>query len=213
MPPESASALALQGFSRTRGDDRGLAELATRQHGVVGRRQLVRLGLSEEAIEVRIRAGRLQRLQPGVYAVGHRAIKREGRWLAAILASGPGAVLSHLSAPAPAGSCQEPVGGAVSGAPAPTRPAAASSQRLDRGGQKRFQVDCHWPGTGQVVELDGWEAHGTRSAFGDDRARDRILRTAGYAVTRISWAQLDGQPEAVASDLRKLLSYSQYKCM
>jgi hypothetical protein len=32
-------------------------------------------------------------------------------------------------------------------------------------GEKRFQVDCHWHGTGQVVELDSWEAHGTRSAF------------------------------------------------
>jgi very-short-patch-repair endonuclease len=73
-------------------------------------------------------------------------------------------------------------------------------------GEKRFQVDCHWSGTGQVVELDSWEAHGTRSAFREDRARDRILRTAGYAVTRISWAQLDDEPEAVAADLRKLLS-------
>jgi very-short-patch-repair endonuclease len=73
-------------------------------------------------------------------------------------------------------------------------------------GEKRFQVDCHWPSTGQVVELDSWEAHGTRSAFREDRARDRILRTAGYYVTRISWAQLDDEPKAVASDLRQLLS-------
>jgi very-short-patch-repair endonuclease len=73
-------------------------------------------------------------------------------------------------------------------------------------GARRFQVDCHWPGTGQVVELDSWEAHGTRSAFREDRARDRTLRTSGYDVTRISWAQLDDEPEAVASDLRKLLS-------
>jgi very-short-patch-repair endonuclease len=72
-------------------------------------------------------------------------------------------------------------------------------------GARRFQVDCHWPGTGLVVELDSWEAHGTRSAFRGDRARDRILRVAGYTVTRISWAQLDDEPEAVAADLRQLL--------
>jgi very-short-patch-repair endonuclease len=75
-------------------------------------------------------------------------------------------------------------------------------------GEKRFQVDCHWSGTGQVVELDSWEAHGTRSAFREDRARDRILRTAGYEVTRVSWAQLDDEPEAIASDLRELLASS-----
>ena len=72
-------------------------------------------------------------------------------------------------------------------------------------GGKRFQVDCHWPGTGQIVELDGWQAHHTRSAFREDRARDRILRVAGYSVTRLTWNQLDDEPEAVASDLQVLL--------
>jgi len=70
---------------------------------------------------------------------------------------------------------------------------------------RQFQVDCYWPGTRQVVELDGWQAHGTKTAFRQDRTRDRILHTAGYEVTRISWAQLDDEPEAIASDLRKLL--------
>lgn len=70
---------------------------------------------------------------------------------------------------------------------------------------KRYCVDCHWPGTGQIVELDGWEGHGTRSAFREDRARDRALRVAGYSVTRLTWNQLDDEPEAVASDLRVLL--------
>jgi very-short-patch-repair endonuclease len=72
-------------------------------------------------------------------------------------------------------------------------------------GERRFQVDCHWSGTGQVVELDSWQAHGSRSAFQEDRIRDRVLRTAGYGVTRISWRQLDDEPEAIASDLRQLL--------
>jgi very-short-patch-repair endonuclease len=76
-------------------------------------------------------------------------------------------------------------------------------------GERRFQVDCHWSGTGQVIELDGWQAHGTRTAFRQDRARDRLLRTAGYEVTRISWAQLDDEPEAIASDLRLLLGVGQ----
>jgi len=72
-------------------------------------------------------------------------------------------------------------------------------------GDQRFQVDCHWPGTGQIVELDGWEGHRTRTAFREDRARDRRLRVAGYAVVRLTWNQLDDEPEAVAADLRALL--------
>jgi len=72
-------------------------------------------------------------------------------------------------------------------------------------GAKRYQVDCHWPGTGRIVELDGWEGHGTRSAFQDDRERDRRLTAAGYSVTRLTWNQLRDEPEAIASDLRVLL--------
>jgi very-short-patch-repair endonuclease len=72
-------------------------------------------------------------------------------------------------------------------------------------GPKRYQVDCHWPGTGRIVELDGWESHHTRSAFQDDRERDRRLAAAGYSVTHITWNQLRDEPEDVASDLRLLL--------
>lgn len=73
---------------------------------------------------------------------------------------------------------------------------------------ERYQVDCLWPEACEIVELDGWEGHGTRSAFLDDKARERRLRAAGYGVTRIAWAQLEGEPEAIAADLRALLSNS-----
>jgi hypothetical protein len=43
-------------------------------------------------------AGLLVRLHQGVYALGHQHLTREGRWMAAVLACGPGAVLSHFSA-------------------------------------------------------------------------------------------------------------------
>jgi very-short-patch-repair endonuclease len=72
-------------------------------------------------------------------------------------------------------------------------------------GYKRFRVDCHWLGSGQVVELDGWEGHRTRTAFREDRARDRALRVGGYSVTRLTWAQLEDEPEVIAADLRVLL--------
>jgi very-short-patch-repair endonuclease len=72
-------------------------------------------------------------------------------------------------------------------------------------GPKQFQVDCHWPGTKEIVELDGWQGHSSRSAFQDDRARDRALKLAGYSVIHLTWNQLDDEPEEIASDLRSLL--------
>lgn len=80
--------------------DRGLGEIARRQHGVVARRQVEEAGLSGKTIDRWARKGRLHRVHPGVYALGHDAITMRGRWMAAVLASGSGAVLSHRSATA-----------------------------------------------------------------------------------------------------------------
>jgi predicted transcriptional regulator of viral defense system/very-short-patch-repair endonuclease len=80
--------------------DLRVAELAARQWGVVSVAQLRALGLSKDAVQRRASAGRLHRVHHGVYAVGHPVLRREGRWLAAVLACGEGAVLSHRSAAA-----------------------------------------------------------------------------------------------------------------
>lgn len=85
---------------RTHGIDSDIARLAAAQYGVVGRGQLEGLGLSHDQIVRRVRAGRLHRLHRGVYAVGHMALTQRSRWMAAVLACGPGAVLSHWSAAA-----------------------------------------------------------------------------------------------------------------
>ena len=96
MPAESARDRHIRGLSRTRENE--VARLARRQYGVVSRRQLRDLGFGEDAIQHRLAVGRLHLLHPGVYAVGHRLIPREGRWMAAVLASGTKAVLSHWAA-------------------------------------------------------------------------------------------------------------------
>jgi very-short-patch-repair endonuclease len=80
--------------------DLRIAALADAQHGVVARRQLLDAGLSAKAIGLRIRAKRLRPLYRGVYAAGHRALTRDGRWMAAVLACGDGALLSHFDAAA-----------------------------------------------------------------------------------------------------------------
>jgi very-short-patch-repair endonuclease len=72
--------------------------MARRQHGVVARRDLLALGFDPDAIKHRIATGRLHLVRRGVYAVGRRELSSEGRWMAALLASGDDAVLSHGSA-------------------------------------------------------------------------------------------------------------------
>lgn len=74
--------------------------LARRQHGVVSHGQLIELGLSRRAIQHRMATGKLHPLFRGIYAVGRPELTRHGRWMAAILAGGAGAVLSHRSAAA-----------------------------------------------------------------------------------------------------------------
>lgn len=72
--------------------------LAERQHGVVAHRQLVEIGLGARLVFRRQEAGLLIPLHKGVYALAHMRITHEGRWMAAVLACGPGAVLSHFHA-------------------------------------------------------------------------------------------------------------------
>jgi very-short-patch-repair endonuclease len=80
--------------------DLSIAALASGQYGVVSLAQLVQLGVSASGVRERVRRGGLHRLYRGVYAVGHCVVPRHGRWLAAVLACGPGAVLSHRDAAA-----------------------------------------------------------------------------------------------------------------
>lgn len=98
MPRESAPRRARSARLQTRGADWTIARLAEAQHGVVGRRQLDERGVGRDGIAHRLATGRLHRLHPGVYAVGHRAFGAAGSYMAAVLAGGDGAVLSHRSA-------------------------------------------------------------------------------------------------------------------
>lgn len=75
-----------------------LRALAERQHGVVARWQLLEAGIGLGVIQRRIEGGLLIPIFQGVFALGHRRLDRYGDWMTAVLASGPGAVLSHASA-------------------------------------------------------------------------------------------------------------------
>jgi hypothetical protein len=78
--------------------DGPIGKLAEAQCGVVGRQQLRDLGFAASSIDSRLRRGALLPVHRGVYAVGYGKLTMEGRWMAAVLAAGPRAALSHRSA-------------------------------------------------------------------------------------------------------------------
>lgn len=116
--------------------DNRAAEIATRQGGVVSARQLAALGWDRRAVSRRVTAGRLRPMHRGVYAVGHDHVGMSGRYWAAVLACGDGAVLSH-------------------------RPAGAAWKVLPVGSGR---IDVSVPGDGQRREQDGIRVH-RRAAF------------------------------------------------
>jgi Transcriptional regulator, AbiEi antitoxin/Protein of unknown function (DUF559) len=113
--------------------DARLARLATRQHGIVSRNQLLTLGLTDTQISRRVRHGRLHRLHRGVYAVGHVRLTQRGRWLAAVVAcrsAGSQSVLSHRAAGR--------LHGILRSAPSNPIDVIATRRHQPRG------VRCHW---------------------------------------------------------------------
>jgi hypothetical protein len=277
---------------------------------VVSRAQLLALGVSRGAVEHWLSVGRLQLLYRGVYAVGHASLGREGRRLAAVLACGPGAVLSHRSAASQWGLLRTdqtridvtaargrhgapgirlhrsrsldaqdttrhdgiPVTTvsrtlldlAATARPSELERALAQAERLriydhraitdaiarcnghrgtsilahasrqepkwtrneweaeflelirkaglpepqtndafDAPDHGHCDPDYHWPSHQVIVETDGFETHGTRSAFRNDRAKDAALTASGYRVLRFT---RDDDPEQAIKRLRALLA-------
>jgi very-short-patch-repair endonuclease/predicted transcriptional regulator of viral defense system len=149
----------IAGKTSTTPVDAALARLAERQYGVVARRQLFALGISARTTERWIARGRLHGIHHGVYALGHRSLTSNGRWLAAVLAAGPNAVLSHRSAAALWG----------------LRPAAGS----------RIDVTVHARGRGS---RQGIAVHTTRELLARDRALRARIPVTSVARTLLDLA-------------------------
>ncbi len=285
--------------------DKAIARLAGRQRGYVTRAQLLSLGLGPDAVVYRIRMGRLIRVHAGVYAVGHAPLSSPDRAYAAVLACGPGAVLSHgtaaslwgvdkrwrtpfevtvpsarrrpgirihrtrlhrrdirrhdgirVTSPARtvldiaphltdraltravndlriarhlrATDLQELIDRCPThhGAPrlralvdphrGPTRseledafqdlteryglPPALINARV-----AGYEVDVLFPEEKVIVELDGYEFHGTREAFEDDRERDATTLQAGFATVRLTWQRMQDRRAREAARLHSIL--------
>jgi hypothetical protein len=84
----------------TRPDEVLVARLAERDWGVLTVEELRACGLTDREIALRARRGRLHRRHRGVFAVGHANLTLPGRFMAAVKACGPGALLSHFASAA-----------------------------------------------------------------------------------------------------------------
>lgn len=73
-------------------------------------------------------------------------------------------------------------------------------------GDTHVVPDFCWPEIKLIVETDGWETHGTRSAFVGDRRRDRRLALEGWHVHRFTWYEIEHEPERVAAELGALVA-------
>jgi very-short-patch-repair endonuclease len=69
----------------------------------------------------------------------------------------------------------------------------------------RFVVDFLWRAERVIIEVDGWESHGRRFAFEQDRSRDARLKLLGFDVVRFTWRRIATDSTAVAATIRGLL--------
>jgi very-short-patch-repair endonuclease len=68
-----------------------------------------------------------------------------------------------------------------------------------------YEVDALFRPERLIVELDGWDFHGTREAFESDRDRDAETLAAGFETVRITWERLKSDPEREAARLHAIL--------
>jgi hypothetical protein len=140
----------------------------------VGRGQLMALGFTRREIEGLVKSRRLIRVHQGVYAVGHEALSDRGRMLAALLAAGPGAALSHRTA-------------AYLWKLIPSMPQFIEVTLTDRAPRTRNGLRVHRaePALGRRPR----RAHPQR-ARARAAARDATSQAHGYTVLRITWRQV-----------------------
>jgi very-short-patch-repair endonuclease len=121
--------------TQSRTVEREIARIAGRGHGVVTRTELLAAGISAKEIARRVRKGALIRVHRGVYRVGHRAPSLEARYLAAVRACGPGALLSGRAA--------GHLLGLLKGSPPPPEVITPTQRRID--GVRTRRCRTHGP--------------------------------------------------------------------
>jgi len=76
---------------------------------------------------------------------------------------------------------------------------------------EKWEIDAYWEAERFAVEVDGWETHGTREAFENDRLRLEEMKLAGIDCIRVSARRIEKEPAQVAKRIRILLSRRRHK--
>jgi hypothetical protein len=166
--------------------DAAIAARAAEQHGVVSRAQLRALGMSDAGISRALARGRLHALHRGVFAVGHTLLRREGHWMAAVLAMGGGARLSHGSAAA----------------------------LWDLGRERGMRIHLTLPGTGGRRRRAGLAIHRARALRPEEVDVHRGIPVTSPARTLLDLAAiLDDRGLERALDRAELLELTDYPAL
>jgi len=200
-----------------------IADLATRQHGVIAARQLVELGVGRSTIRSWVRSGHLHPLHRGVFAVGHRRLSDEALWLAAVLACPPGSALDRQRLAALREAAPSRRGAAVVREllAEPAVPLEETRSRLEELILEicrdhplplpavnvpllGWEVDFLWERERFVVEADGGD-HMTPAQRDRDNERDAALGRAGYLVRRYGWRPVV-ERDALAREVASILT-------
>ena len=197
--------------------ERKVQEVAARQLGLVTREQLVAAGLGSGQVRRWVEQGRLHRLHRGVYVLGHRELAPWARELAAVLAMGARARVSHRSAAAVWGMLPEgrgPVDVLVPGRKPCNRPGIrvhrseritpkdfTSRRRLPVTTPERTLVDL--AGTGDHRDLEeALEAARIQRAVSESRLREAVMRARHTTGARALRTLLDAEGEPAVTRSR-----------
>ena len=200
-----------------------LRELAELQSGVISRQQASQAGVSSDAIAWRLRRGRWQQVQRGVYAVFSGQPDRRATLWSAVLRAGPGAVLSHQTAAELAGLADGPSGLVHLTVPTARRVRPAAGLAVHRSG--RVAESAHpslLPPRTRVEEtvLDLTELAGSfdaacgwvTRACGRRLSTEERLRAAMAARSQLRWrvqlTELLGDP---SGGLHSVLEYRYFR--
>ena len=118
-------------------------------------------------------------------------------------AGSPHCSTRRRSGPAARVRARRPRSGSCSGGRRCRAHTASTGWRLPGG---RYRLDFAWPEQQVGLECDGWEHHGTRSAFGKDRARLAELVAAGWRMLPVTWEACTREPERVVRWLETALA-------